>query len=101
MERETFDDVTLESRLSMDHTLFGRAATLAAGVRAGLNRMGRYEGGPGSTGTNFDMQLYGGTWERALRFGTTNAALFAEELVHVTDRLALTPGWRRTSSWIR
>lgn len=94
VERETFHNWTAESRLRVDHKFFGRPATLATGFRGGLDRMRRFEGGPGSTGSDFDMELYGGTWERALRFRTVNLAAFAEELVHVTDRLAITPGVR-------
>jgi Fe(3+) dicitrate transport protein len=40
------------------------------------------------------MRIYGADWERALEFRTSNAALFAEDLVHVTTRLSLTPGVR-------
>jgi Fe(3+) dicitrate transport protein len=94
VERETFHNWTMESRLRVDHALRGRAATLATGVRAGYNRMKRFEGGTGSTGSDFDMRLVDGTWERALRFGTTNLALFAEELLHASDRLSLTAGVR-------
>jgi Fe(3+) dicitrate transport protein len=56
--------------------------------------MERFEGGTGTTGTDFDMDLAEGTWERALRFGTTNLAAFAEELIRVSDRLSVTPGVR-------
>jgi len=94
VERETFHNWTLESRLTVDHELLGRPATLAGGIRAGLNDMHRFEDGPGSTGSDFDTNLYGGTWGRALRFGTTNLAAFAEDLVRITDRLSLTPGMR-------
>ena len=94
VERETFQNTTLESRLRVEYSLFQKSQTLALGVRAGVNRMRRFEGGLGSTGSDFDMKLYGGTWERALRFGSVNAALFAENLIHVTDRLSVTPGIR-------
>lgn len=94
VERETFHNWTMESRLRVDHALLGRDATLATGVRAGYNRMRRFSGGTGSTGSDFDMRLVEGTWERALRFGTTNLALFAEELLHASDRLSLTAGVR-------
>jgi Fe(3+) dicitrate transport protein len=93
-EAETFRNWTLETRLRADHQVFGRRATLASGIRAGYNRLGRLEGGPGATGTAFDMGLYGGTWERALRFKTTNVALFAEELVHLGTRFSVTGGAR-------
>ena len=94
VEREYFHNGTLETRLRVDHTTFGKRSTLATGVRAFYGTLGRYEGGPGSTGSGFDMRLYGGTWERALQFGTTNLAAFAEDVVHVTDRLSITPGLR-------
>ena len=94
VERETFENWTSESRLRVDHSLFGRSATLATGVRVGWNRMYRFAGGPGSTGTDFDMGLYGGTWERALHFRTPSVATFAEELIRITDRLSVTPGAR-------
>ena len=93
-ERETFSNVSLESRLRMDHDLLGLPQTLALGVRLGTNRMRRFEGGPASTGSGFDMTLYGGTWERALRFRSENAALYAENLVHLSARLSVTPGVR-------
>lgn len=95
VERENFENWTSESRVRLDHELFGRGATLATGVRAGWNRMYRFEGGPGSTGVDFDMNLYGGTWERALYFRTPNVAFFAEELIRPTDRLSVTFGVRR------
>ena len=94
LERETFHNWNMESRLRVEHSLLGHEATLATGVRTGHNRMERFEGGTGSTGSGFDMSLESGTWERALRFGTTNLAAFAEELIRVSDRLSLTPGVR-------
>lgn len=94
VEGETFRNGVLETRLRLDHGLLGRPGTLAAGLRFFKGTLERFEGGPGSTGSDFDMKLYGGTWERALSFGTTNAAAFAENLLHVTDRLSITPGVR-------
>ena len=93
VERETFSNATVESRLRIDHALFGATQTLAVGVRASRGAMHRLEGGPGTSGHDFDMSLVGGGWERDLRFITTNNAVFAENLVRV-GRLALTPGAR-------
>lgn len=94
VERETFHDLAMEARLRSLHVVHGIPMTLAAGLRAGLGDMRRFEGGPGSTGSDFDMTLHGGTWERALRFRTTNLAAFAEDLVRLGDRLSVTPGAR-------
>ncbi len=93
-ERETFANTAVESRLSLNHDALGLPQTLALGVRLGANRMQRFEGGPASTGSDFDMNLSGGTWERALRFHSVNAALYAENLVHFSARLSVTPGLR-------
>ncbi|MHB1862082.1 MAG: TonB-dependent receptor domain-containing protein [Gemmatimonadaceae bacterium] len=94
VERETFQHGTLESRLTVQHALGGKPATLAAGISGFGGTLGRFEGGPGSTGSGFDMQLYRGTWEKALHFSTANIAAFAEDLVRITDRLSVTPGVR-------
>src|SRR5262249_3142464 len=51
-------------------------------------------GGTGTAGANYDLQLIDSGWERAFQLRTTNAAAFAEELVHVTDRLSVVPGIR-------
>jgi Fe(3+) dicitrate transport protein len=93
-ERERFANVALESRLNVNHATFGPHQTLAMGVRFGANSLRRFEGGPASTGSDFDMRLYGGTWERALRFRSVNAAVYAEDLVHLSARLSVTPGVR-------
>lgn len=94
LEDETFRTLTLESRLRADHALAGRTATLATGIRLSAVSGRRFEGGTGSTGSDFDMRLAQGSWETALRLGTTNAAAFAEDLVHLTDRLGVVPGIR-------
>jgi Fe(3+) dicitrate transport protein len=56
--------------------------------------MRRFEGAEGSAAADFDMNIAGVGWARALKFRTTNLALFAEELLHVTTLLSLTPGIR-------
>ena len=94
VESETFRNGVLETRLRVDHELFGAPSTLATGVRLFKGTLDRFEGGPGSTATDFDLKLYGGTWERALNFGTTNVAAFAEDLFRLTDRFSITPGIR-------
>lgn len=93
VELERFHNWALESRVRFDHSWFGRGGTLTAGVRGGVNRLDRFEGGEGSTGSDFDMTLQG-DWERAVRFRSVNAAVFLEGLFRPADRLALIPGVR-------
>lgn len=94
VQRERFNNFTVESRLLVEHHVFGLPNTLATGVRVFLGTMGRRGGGPGSTGSDFDLRLHGGPYEYALTFGTQNVAAFAENTFHLTDRLAITPGAR-------
>ena len=94
VEREKFTNATVESRLTWSFPLLGRPGTLAAGVRVFTGRMHRQEGGPGSTGSDFDLTLYGGSYEKDVTFYNTNVAGHVEQLVRIGDRLTLTPGVR-------
>lgn len=94
VEREKFTNATLESRLSWSFPLLGRMGTLAAGVRAFAGRMHRQAGGPGSTGSDFDLALYGGSYEKDVTFDNTNLALHLEQVVRLGERLTVAPGVR-------
>ena len=94
VESERFRTLAAETRARVNHRLAGLYAVTSAGIRASRTTARRYEGGPGSVGSDFDLRLVGGDWERALRLRTTNAAAFAEELIHLTDRVSVVPGAR-------
>jgi Fe(3+) dicitrate transport protein len=93
VNRETFLNGTLEARLEVLHSLFGTANTLTVGLRGFDGTMHRQSGGVGSTGTDFNMNL-DGPYALDVTFGTQNVALFAENMIHVTDRWSITPGGR-------
>jgi Fe(3+) dicitrate transport protein len=80
VEREKFSNATLESRLNWSFPLFGRTSTLAAGIRAFAGRMHRQEGGPGTTGSDFDMTVTG-PYEKDVNFYNTNLAGHIEQVV--------------------
>ena len=94
VEHEYFRSSTSELRLRTDYQLFGLDNTLAAGVRYFTGYMHRQEGGPGSTGSDFDLGLYGGPFENDLVFRTQNLAPFAETVLRFGSRFSLTPGVR-------
>lgn len=94
VEWEYFTNITNETRLSHSYALFGRSHTLATGFRVFGGDLHRQEGGPGSTGSDFDMRLAGGPYETDMKFGNVNGAAFAENEFRVSPRLSITPGAR-------
>ena len=94
VENENFRSLTNELRLRSDYDVLGLHNTLAVGVRYFTGFMHRQGGGPGSTASDLDLNLYDGTYEYDFEFRTRNFAPFAETIIRLTDRLSLTPGVR-------
>jgi Fe(3+) dicitrate transport protein len=93
LEREYFHNLTNELRVLTTYKLGGRQQSLAYGIRQAFSLMRRYEGGQGSTGAGFDLNLYG-DYATAMNFRNNNISVFAENIFHVTDKLSITPGFR-------
>ncbi len=93
VEHEGFLSITNEARLTTLWHIGNVNSALATGIRYFQGSMTRDEGGPGSTGTNYDMNLYGGIYATALNFTTTNVAPFIENTFHF-GKLSVTPGFR-------
>jgi Fe(3+) dicitrate transport protein len=94
VEWEYFTNVTSETRLLHTYEAFGMGSSIATGVRLFGGDMHRQEGGPGSTGSDFDMNLVGGPYETDMKFGNFNGAAFAENVFRLSPRLTVTPGAR-------
>ena len=94
VQQENFRSLTNELRLRHDYRLFGLDNTLAVGVRYFAGYMHRQGSGPGSTASDFDLNLYGGNYRYDFQFRTQNLAPFAETVIRLTNRLSLTPGVR-------
>jgi Fe(3+) dicitrate transport protein len=94
VEHEGFVSVTTELRALTHYNIKGVEQTLAFGIRYFQGYMKREEGGPGSTGSDFDLNLYGGTFANNLDFTTLNIAPFFENTFHIGKRLSITPGFR-------
>lgn len=94
LEREYFTNITNETRLVHGYRLFGQSHAIATGLRLFGGGLHRLEGGPGSTGSDFNMHLVGGPYATDMKFGNFNAAAFAENEFHITPRLSITPGTR-------
>jgi Fe(3+) dicitrate transport protein len=94
VEWEYFTNVTSETRLLHTYKAFGWTNSIATGVRLFGGELHRQEGGPGSTGSDFNMDLVGGPYETDMKFGNFNGAAFAENEFRISPRLTFTPGAR-------
>ena len=95
VDRDDYHNLGAELRLTQDVDFLGRTHTLATGLRAYRATTSRRQRGTGTTGTGFDLTLTGdGRFANAFDFTTTNAAAFAELLLHAGPRLSFTPGVR-------
>lgn len=93
VEREHFTNVTDETRLRTTYSLFGHMHTFATGFRVFAGTLHRQEGGPGTTGSDFDMSLTD-SWETDVKFDNTNVAGFVENVFRFSNRFSITPGFR-------
>lgn len=94
VENERFRSLTNELRVRTDYSLLSLDNTLAVGVRYFSGLMHRQGGGPGSTGSDYNLNLYGGGYEYDFEFRTQNIAPFAETVLRLSNRFSLTPGVR-------
>ena len=94
VEHEGFKSSTSELRMLTKYTIKGVSQTLSAGVRFFGGFMNREEGGVGSTGSDFNMTNYAGSYENNLNFTTLSVAPFMENIFHIGQRLSVTPGIR-------
>lgn len=94
VERQRFHNTTLETRLLTTYSVGPLPQTLAAGVRLFGGTLWRDEDGAGTTGSNFDLSLVEPAFGARYRFTSSNAAVFAENVFRLSERLSLTPGVR-------
>lgn len=90
---DNFNSRTAELRVTHEHRVAGRDATLAAGVTVADNLLHRRQQGAGSRGTDFDLTV-SGAFGRDLRYRSRGVSWYAEEVVAVTDRWRVIPGVR-------
>jgi Fe(3+) dicitrate transport protein len=90
---DQFDSKTSELRL-LHHYHLGRFKSIvAAGVRYFNNDMNRRQQGKGSNGTDFDLSITG-DWGRNLWYRSESIAFSVENLIYLTDRFSVAPGFR-------
>ena len=83
----------LESRIITDYTMGKMKNTLSGGIRLYKGTTYREADGKGTAGTNYDMSIIG-VYNRDIKFGSKNAAAFAENIFRINKKLLLIPGLR-------
>lgn len=91
---DNFRSSTTELRVTHDFALFGIPSTLATGLSYTNNDLHRRQQGVGTTGGDYDLTLTGGDFRRDVHYKTENVAVYAENLMRVTDRWSVIPGFR-------
>lgn len=94
VQREAFASSTTEARSLTNYKFLSMSNSFAGGIRFFSGKMKRQGGGPGSTGSDFDLNLYGGDYEYSLNFTTRNLGVFFENIFRITNRWSVTPGFR-------
>ena len=92
---DKYRNAGMEARFITDYNLFNSKQTVSAGVRFYRGSTFRYASdGKGTTGTNYDMTLTNGIWNRDIDFKTTNVAAFVENIFRITKNFLIIPGIR-------
>lgn len=93
LQADRYRNLGLESRLLTDYSLAGMKNTLSAGLRLYTGTTFRQADGKGTTGSDYDMTVTG-NYPRDIEFASANAAIFAENIFRITDKLLIIPGIR-------
>ena len=92
---DKYRNAGMEARFITNYNLFNAKQTFSAGLRFYKGTTYRYSSdGKGTTGTDYDMSLSDGIWNRDIDFKTTNVAAFAENIFRVTSKFLIIPGIR-------
>lgn len=90
---DEFRSYTTELRLTQNYHISSLKNTLATGIRYIHNNLHRLQQGKGTTGSDYDLSITG-NWGRDLRYKTKNIAFFIENMLYITPKLTLNPGFR-------
>jgi Fe(3+) dicitrate transport protein len=94
VEWEYFHNVTDETRLRTTYRAFGLPQTIATGIRFFAGDLHRQADGTGTTGSDFNTNLLIPGYGTDVHFYNTNLAGYVENIIHLGNRLSLSPGVR-------
>lgn len=92
---DRYRNIGFEARAIHQFTISGKSNTLSAGVRYFNGSTFRYRGGIGSNHSDPDFKLIKDEkWNSEIDYSSGNAAVFAENLINLNNRLMVIPGIR-------
>jgi hypothetical protein len=95
---DKFNSFTSELRLSHYYQLGAMSSVLVGGVQVMSNDLNRRQLGKGTAGSDYDLTLVvPNDWGRDMHFRTKNVAVFVENLLYITPKLSVSPGFRLES----
>jgi Fe(3+) dicitrate transport protein len=94
VDRDYYQNVGSEARLSWRYNMLGKHSILAVGIRVYNGSTTRNQLGIGTTSTEFDLTLPNPEFGRSLKFTTNNAAFFTENIFYIGKRWKVVPGVR-------
>ncbi len=83
----------LESRFITGYNIGKTDNTFSGGIRLYTGTTYRLANGKGTAGTDYNVSIEG-NWPRDIDFESKNAALFAENIFRITDKILIVPGIR-------
>lgn len=94
VDRDSYQNIGLESRSIFNYNLRKSSNNLAFGFRVYSAHTYRRQKGEGTTGTDFDLSVPNNFYKTAIDFTTKNVAFFAENQFKPFKDLSITPGIR-------
>lgn len=93
---DNYHSYTSELRILHEYNIGKVASILVGGVQLMSNDLHRRQQGKGTTGSDFDLTITG-NWGRDLDLKTQNIAIFVENRINLSSKLAISPGLRLES----
>lgn len=90
---DSYRNYGMESRILADYSIGKMSNTFSGGIRFYTGTTYRNADGQGTTGTEYDMSVIG-NYPRDIDFRSRNAAVFAENIFRLSEKLLLVPGIR-------
>jgi Fe(3+) dicitrate transport protein len=92
---DRYRNIGFEGRAIHSMSILGVSNTFSSGIRFFRGNTFRYRGGKGTTAGDADfLRLPESPWNSDIDYNSINAAIFAEDLINIGNRLMIIPGIR-------